>query len=121
MTTAPSHELTLRDRLSRLTLRHANVLLGEDARALLRRGGLWDIPLDRVALDDHRMQVSTTPRQLGRSSRTSSSSRPNSQADSAAAGPPTASPKRLDSRPFALFAGEHGWPHGDVCPSSGNA
>src|SRR3989304_2542372 len=43
MTTKPSHRLTLRDRLSRLTFTQACKLLGEEGRQLIRQGGKWDI------------------------------------------------------------------------------
>lgn len=46
MTTKKTNELTLKDRLSRLTYRQAIRLLGEEGNALSRRGGKYDIRLD---------------------------------------------------------------------------
>jgi len=46
MTTKKTNELTLKDRLSRLTYRQAIRLLGEEGDALIRRGGKYDIRLD---------------------------------------------------------------------------
>lgn len=46
MTTKPSHRLTLKDRLSRLSFTQACKLLGEEGRQLIQRGGKWDIDLE---------------------------------------------------------------------------
>ena len=46
MTTKPSHRLTLRDRLSRLTFTQACKLLGEEGRQLIQRGGKYEIDLE---------------------------------------------------------------------------
>ncbi len=51
MTTKPSHRLTLKDRLSRLTFLQACKLLGEEGRQLIQRGGKYEINLaDQVYL-----------------------------------------------------------------------
>jgi hypothetical protein len=58
MTTKPSHRLTLRDRLSRLTFTQACKLLGEEGRQLIQRGGSWDIDLeDQVEFKGQRFRV----------------------------------------------------------------
>jgi hypothetical protein len=46
MTTKPSHRLTLRDRLSRLTFTQACKLLGNEGRQLIQRGGNWEIDIE---------------------------------------------------------------------------
>ena len=46
MTSKPSHRLTLKDRLSRLSFTQACKLLGEEGRKLIQRGGKWDIDLE---------------------------------------------------------------------------
>jgi len=51
MTTAKSTDLTLRDRLSRLTYTQACRLLGADGRKLLTAGGRRDVSADEVELD----------------------------------------------------------------------
>ncbi len=43
MTSKPENQLTLKDRLSRLTYLQVCKLLGEDGKQLLQRGGTWDI------------------------------------------------------------------------------
>jgi ERCC4-related helicase len=59
MTTKPSHRLTLRDRLSRLTFTQACKLLGEEGRRLIQRGGNWQIDLeDQVEFEADRFRVS---------------------------------------------------------------
>ena len=40
-------ELTLKDRLSRLTYRQACKLLGADGEQLIRLGGKWDVDIDQ--------------------------------------------------------------------------
>jgi ERCC4-related helicase len=58
MTTKPSHRLTLRDRLSRLTFTQACKLLGEEGRQLIQRGGSWEIDLeDQVEFDGERFRT----------------------------------------------------------------
>jgi hypothetical protein len=47
MTTKPSHRLTLKDRLSRLTFLQASKLLGDEGRRLIQRGGYQDIDLEQ--------------------------------------------------------------------------
>ena len=44
--TKTSRELTLHDRLSRLTYRQASKLLGEGGEKLIQKGGAWDIDID---------------------------------------------------------------------------
>jgi hypothetical protein len=46
MTTKPSHRLTLKDRLSRLTFTQACKLLGDEGRQLIQQGGKWEIDLE---------------------------------------------------------------------------
>ncbi len=46
MTTKPSHRLTLKDRLSRLSFTQACKLLGEEGRQLIQRGGKFEIDLE---------------------------------------------------------------------------
>ena len=51
----PKNDLTLWDKLSRLTYHQACKLLGENGEALIRAGGAWEIDLDeQVKLDKHR-------------------------------------------------------------------
>ncbi len=51
MTTARTKDLTLRDKLSRLTYTQACRLIGPDGRKLLRAGGRRDLSTDEVELD----------------------------------------------------------------------
>ena len=51
-------ELTLKDRLSRLTYQHACRLLGPEANQLMRRGGAWEIDVhEDVRFADDRFQL----------------------------------------------------------------
>ena len=45
-TTRQGQQLTLRDRLSRLTFTDACKLLGEEGRKLIQQGGKWDIKIE---------------------------------------------------------------------------
>ncbi|MBU0755262.1 MAG: helicase, partial [Planctomycetes bacterium] len=55
MTTKKSRELTLKDKLSRLTLRQAVKLLGEKGNALIQNGGRYDVKFhEQVHLDEKR-------------------------------------------------------------------
>jgi superfamily II DNA or RNA helicase len=59
MTTKKGSDLTLRDRLSRLTFTAACKLLGEEGEALIRSGGAYEIDIaEQVELDDSRLRVS---------------------------------------------------------------
>jgi len=61
MTTKPSHRLTCKDRLSRLTFTQACKLLGEEGRQLIQRGGKFEIDLDEqvyLAGDLYRVKFS---------------------------------------------------------------
>jgi len=54
----PGHELTLWDKLSRLTHAQACKLLGEDGDALIRAGGVWEVDIDeQVKLDQHAFRL----------------------------------------------------------------
>ena len=58
MATKRTKDLTLADRLSRLTYQEACRLLGERGEALLQRGGAWDIDLDDcVTLTEARFEL----------------------------------------------------------------
>lgn len=58
MTTKPTHRLTLKDRLSRLSFTQACKLLGEEGRRLIQRGGMTVIDLDQqVTFDRERFRV----------------------------------------------------------------
>ncbi|MCC7474724.1 MAG: DEAD/DEAH box helicase [Pirellulales bacterium] len=58
MTTKPSHRLTLKDRLSRLTFAQACKLLGAEGRQIIRRGGKFEIDLnDQVYLEGDLFRV----------------------------------------------------------------
>ncbi len=57
--TKKSHELTLKDRLSRLTFQQACKLLGDCGQKLIQRGGAIEIDMAaQVRLDDEALQVS---------------------------------------------------------------
>jgi hypothetical protein len=62
MTTKPSHRLTLKDRLSRLTFLQACRLLGDEGRQLIQRGGKWEICLDEQVY----LQGDLLPREVQR-------------------------------------------------------
>ncbi|MCP4674404.1 MAG: DEAD/DEAH box helicase [Deltaproteobacteria bacterium] len=58
MATKKADELTLKDRLSRLTYKQAHKLLGEKADRLLAVGGALSIDIDeQVVLDDHHFRL----------------------------------------------------------------
>src|SRR5215813_8618498 len=56
--TKKSRELTLKDRLSRLTYRQACKLLGEDGEKLIQKGGAWEIDInEQVTLNEEFLGV----------------------------------------------------------------
>lgn len=57
MATKHADELTLRDRLSRLTFVQAAKMLGEGGAMLIHKGGKCEIEPDNVTLDDHQLRV----------------------------------------------------------------
>lgn len=59
MTTAKNKDLTLRDKLSRLTYTQACRLLGPKGKGLLLAGGRYDLDLASVELGPHSYDVST--------------------------------------------------------------
>jgi superfamily II DNA or RNA helicase len=59
-TTRQGQQLTLRDRLSRLTFTQACKLLGEEGRKLVQQGGKWDVKIDEdVYLGDDLFRLKT--------------------------------------------------------------
>lgn len=59
MSTKPASQLTLKDRLSRLTHKQAVKLLGENGERLLQEGGVFDVNIDtEVILEEHRFVIS---------------------------------------------------------------
>lgn len=59
MPTKPSHKITLRDKLSRLSYRQACLLLGDEKSGsrLLIEGGRWDVTLDQVRFTNNLLRV----------------------------------------------------------------
>jgi len=56
--TKKSRELTLKDRLSRLTYRQTCKLLGEQGEKLIQRGGAWEIDInEHVTFNDDFFRV----------------------------------------------------------------
>ena len=71
MTTKPADQLTLRDRLSRLEFREAEQMLGRQGAELLRKGGGYEIDVEkntsltndyfRVQVDDAVVRIRLAP------------------------------------------------------------
>ena len=65
MTTKPTNQLTLKDRLSRLTFHQACKVLGEDGKTLIQKGGKYDVNITDAHLRGDRFEVQFPSESIG--------------------------------------------------------
>lgn len=68
--TKTNDELTLHDRLSRLTFRQAVQLLGEEGEKRIQKGGAWDIDInEQVVLNTKYIALNCLSQRVGKRAR----------------------------------------------------